>query len=804
MNPISLLQCTFTTNDNQILNDALNQLSLFDNNCDFYQSLFSLMENSSDPNLKLASLIYLKNVVKTKWKIISNEIRTFINNYFYFKILISFDQDFISHIKEFCDVLTEKNLHNLPWNDLLIQYLNSNPISMLLLLRSLIIFSQKYEIHELLKNVIDFVFQSLQNFNNNSSIINLALSVIFRSFHLISFEERHFLFLVDFLSNNLKFKQEFLNKAIKIISKIAIIDGKYLMNIEIPFVLHLTEFLDSPKISILFFHMISNFAQNDALWEPLSTNFINFFIPFFALNDSIDFSDPIGFVSDHFFDSFSSNFDPNSAAFRCLEVIGQYRQQAVFNILSLCKQTYENFQRIIESNKQIKYQINWQNNIFDAEKSIYSASHMASAVLKYCISDDLFDFVFSYFDKSDNILVQCGILIIIQYESYSKPNLLHIKKCVEFLLSQNLLLEYFASNALLKIIPNISDKQSLRFLPIEIIIPKILHIAQTFELPQFTDLLTFLLSDNFLIHRVEPLLPELIKFTFSFAQLYSETYSDSLSISSVFNLIISLIINLKDHSAILSDLCQSTFNCCIQIMKQSILIPVLELLCTAIFYCPITFDQIWSLFPIVIQLLNDMSPAAIDISFNLLSIVLYKDPKGAVERSTYLIDISSLLINQFEINEISLFFGVLIKYKIVPIELIYTLICKINMAWKCDSVSFFDDIYEFLMILFMNYGHVFIEIFDDEFLEFIHDLVESADGYDLMLILPIIYETLNDEQRNDALTILESFIKAKNEFCEGEIFNKEMAYSIPKISLFIKDEVCQNFREFLTKHSLSI
>ncbi|KAK8870954.1 hypothetical protein M9Y10_008867 [Tritrichomonas musculus] len=785
---ISLLEESFTSNDNQYLQSIFDSLSSFCFDPNFYKSLnLILQSNTVNPNVKFAALIYFKNLIQYRWKNLPPPIHQNIFYIFIETIIHMHDSCYIYHIMQISDRLIDLNLLEIPWTNYIIQFLDNDPISSLILTRSFTFQYRKTDVSDILKNVLSFIFTEFSKEQQNPLFKKISFKIIRHSFPIIQFEENQLIFLIQYMINNLS--PDHILQFISVFSKISINNPSLIYPIESPLVSYLVQYLNIPKVAIRFFPMISTFSKDQKLWELFDSNFINFFIPFFNVDEN-EISDPVKFINDHYFDSFMSTTDPNSAAFRCLEEISQYHFSVIEKVLQLLKSEFES-----RSNA---------NNI-------YSISHISSAVLKnYDFSEsnpsakDLFNFVFQFFE-SDSILIKCGILIILQFESYLEcPIEEHIQKCIELIFDQNELIQFFSMNVLSKSLPCFKNFQVLHNFQPNLIISKILQISQRFEIPQFTDLLRYLFTDLSYLTQLKPFLIEIVDSTFSIAQFYSELSPEMIlnsnSISSVFDSILTLIIQLKSvSSSIEFEICKLSFIKSIQLLKPNLMMHALDVIFIAAYYSPQIFPEMWDSFDILLTLIGENSQFfSNEIIFSIFAVISLRDPDGVKNRLEMMVNLSTMIIDKYSIDEFSIFIAVLIKLNIVQREVFSTLICKIFLAWENDGIDFVDDFFELLASIFLTCGDLFVEIFGEKLNDFLDDIINFCDSKYLMLFTPFIFQFLNDEQKSNCISIIDSNNHESHSNDLQEEYNAfdDNPLSLPHISLFSESDIIENYQKF--------
>ena len=775
---LTLLERSFTSNDNQDLKELLDVFLSFCYDPNFYQSLFFILQNESiDPNIKAAGIIYFKNIIQYRWEYLPQPIHQDIIQLFLKIIIYLQDPYFIYHVMQISDLLIDKTLFEIDWETNILELIENNTKSSLILTRSLILQFQLKDITELLENILNFIFTSLQENQFDPLFLTLSLKIIRFAFKIIQFEDQQLNFLIQFMIEN--FSEDYLIKYIKIFSEIAKIKPFLLYEIEDSLISNIIECINGPKISIHFFTLLSNFSRDEKLWEMLEDNFIEFFIPFFSFDES-EIENPVQFINDHYFDSFSSNSDPNSAAFRCLETISQFQDSVIMKILEFLKLEFES-----PSNK------------------IYSISHISSAVLKNFDFTEaiitgqiykLFNYVFQFI-QIDSILIKCGILIILQFESYLEtPIEEHVNECFKLIFDENELIQYFSMNVLLKTVPHLNDNSIFQSFPVNSVVSKILEVSQNFEFPQITDLLQYLFNDESYLIQIIPNLIEIVNSSFSFAQFYSEM-SDDL-ISPIFY--INSILKLKDSpssNSIEFEICKLSFLRSIELLNASLLIPILEVIFTSLYYSPQLFDEVWNSFETLLAYVDEKSHYSNELIFKIFALICLRDQEGLGNCSEMVLDIATMILNKFEINEFSFFIACLIKIGIFKEEDFSPLICKIYFAWENDDINSFDDLSDLLAVLFDLCQPIFIEIFDEKFSNFLEDLINSIESKKfLMLLLPLIYQFLDEEQKLNCL----SRIDEEDQEIQEEIeFGDENSLSLPSISLFSDSEIVENYQIFL-------
>ena len=801
----NLLLSSFTSHENSILENALKILSTLNNKIYFYEILFKILLNEDlDINIRFSSILYIKNVINSKWDSLPDDAHSYIANFFYQHILLYNSPTFIPYFSQLSDLLSERVMKEIDWGRLINQYITVNPISALIIARSLLINGEKYELYHsgILNFLCDYILNMFSNNTNDNYLLTnqciKILKIIMSSYLDFHFDENHLIVILNFLLNHLS--SDILTKSIDLISKICEKNSFLIERIEIPFITYISSCINIPKVSIHFFFMLSIFAKNQNLWSQLHDSFLQFFIPFFQIDELESFEDYSQFICEHHFDSFSSHTDPKSASFRCLEVIGQYQQKSALLIIS----------HLVEILKK-----HHSNELYNGiEKDLYMFAHMSSALLKSRQEDELtflFDLMFPLLD-SDSTLLKCSALVTLESESYFTPNMLHAQKVIQLLLDSNELVQYFSINFCIKVIPSIHDIEFKKGIPINDIIPKVLYISHRFGLPQYTDLLSYLAKDKYFIPQIEMFAVDLIKSIFSLYQELVDTNLNQrnnnslniMTISSLINLIIVMISNFRDSYEIENNLCKIAFFQSVQMLQNnylSITIPLFELLNVSLYYSPHPFEEMWTIFDIILPLLGKVSSAYLELCISSLTIVLYKNINCINEKKNIITDAAYFIMKEFDVNEFSTFAALLVKYSLIPMELINILISKLYMAWINDNLDFVDDIYELFASLFMINTTGFLEVFGPEIHEFINNLEESAGPKDLILIIPLVSSLMPLDQRNSLISTISSFnIEEilRNEYTT-DFEDMESGIQLPKIHIFSDSYIIEAYQSYLSR-----
>ena len=353
-------------------------------------------------------------------------------------------------------------------------------------------------------------------------------------------------------------------------------------------------------------------------------------------------------------------------------------------------------------------------------------------------------------------------------------------------------------NDLSKIASQLKSTQIFQSFPPNIVISKILQIAQKYEVPQITDLLQFLFNDNFYLTQISPFLFETVNSTFSLAAFYVEVAPDSISISSVFNTILTIILNLKGNS-IASQICKLSYLRSIQLINtenKTILTSLLEVILASFVCAQELFPEMWNAFDLLVPLLGEMQPFAREVAFSILSVTSLRDVNGSKNRSTMLSNLAQAVISNYEVNEFQMFIATLIKLNGLQNDIFSTLMCKIFLTWQNDSLEFFDGFFELVAVLFEICPLLFPQVFGDSLPDFLEDVVDAAGVKYLMLLVPRVFRFLSNEQMENCMSIIDSKSEKQPANDESDDF-AECSLRLHQVSLFSDSEIVYNYQEFI-------
>lgn len=491
----------------------------------------------------------------------------------------------------------------------------------------------------------------------------------------------------------------------------------------------------SPKYLIRFFSLIQFSTTDDQIWSILSEDFSSIFesvfLPMFTINECLN--DPVQFICDYYFDSFSDMNDPRAAAFRSLESIASKRSEVIYYIYNYVVQSL--------SSETSSYQI-------------YSISLLASSVWKELARENLpllFSFSSQVAFSQDNELVLSSNLLLISFEYFGKPILEHVNYSLTLLVSsKSSLVKYFATLAASRLVPKYEDKQEIlqNFSSCMIdIIYSIIGVATMFTVPQFADLAGFFLCEPDVISSISSIIPQFVESSFALLKTI-EDYS--ISLANVFNTLMILVSTTKD-----AELCQFIF---VRTIRLPINNYILDLLNTCVFNSPSSFPEMWDAFPILLDAFNSFGDLEQENSIILFSNIVLLDPLNA-QKEDNLISIATYLLE----NDCALPFIASVLL-VQPNQGLYIKILKnIHENWS-NAIDYPQALWVVLNIDHMKFEHVFGE----DVHEFATDVVDLCESYaDLMLLIPLIFEYLDDEQKIEVITRIQSEQDIKNE----EIYN---------------------------------
>lgn len=777
---VSFLE-TFTSTNNDQLKNTLEQLSSSIDDPNFYHALLLIILNDNMAfNIRFSAIIYFKNCILHKWQELSEITSQSIHELF-FTSLINFDEPrFFPYILQISDLLVRYGIDS-DWITLF-EFLckSDTPLSSFILLRSLILHYERINLLSILPISLQNLFSLLQNGSIEPIYMKLFFSIIRRSLLFYNFEDVQLQFLIGIMMTNIQ--NEVFLKFLPIFTSISRSNPELMSQIHQPLVSAIIPRMGMPKVPIKFFPLFASFAQNDELWKPFSESFIQLFLPFFVVQEA-DIIDPVSFITQHFFDSFSSETDPNSAAFKCLEIISQYQYSAILVVLGYLKQAFESKNQCL----------------------IYSASHMASGVLKNINYRDnlekmneFFNGIFEYLN-SESILVKSASLILLSFETYlSSYNPIHVQNGIRLILHPDEIISFFSINCINKLHFESLHQLTPAFLayPIDALITRIYHISQKFEVPTFTDLLSFLLGDPNYLTQAIPYIFDIVNSAFMSIHFYAENDSSSTLVSSLFNIIITLLATLATvQSQDLLQFCKFVFVKCLEIDNPYFYGPIFEVLFLSIYHSPESFEEMFTVYDSLFPLIKDSSEISKEMIFKIFSIVLLKNGAEFIQnQSQFFNSLASVVINQFDPSDFSVFIGILLKNNIIDSELISLLLSRIYLAWKSDETSFFDGLFELLTVIFTTSPVMFLEVLNDDLHEFLSDLIESADDKELMMILPYIFNLLLEDQQLKSLEILQGIDNFEEE--ENEYISTTL--TMPQISIYSNLEILQNYSNFLS------
>lgn len=770
----------YSTNDNNILHRINDYLDSIEINFDFFTCLFQIIGNPSiEINTRKMALIQFRVILQRKKSLISKEIKAFVvENYISFLTNFSLEIEFKKLITSLTDEIIDISNNFIKWEKIIIEMKNN--IGGIILLNSYL--HQQKEFIDC--NFLQTIFLFLIDMIPDNSVIEIILNIFKNSLNYIKLDDNASLRLFNIICSINKYN--YLSKIISIHCKLFDNQQFYLDSI-VDIINSFLEKLNDSKIAIKFFHLFSIVTKNLTIMNYFESSLINIFSPFFCLNLDINEIDPYHFICDFQIDSFSSNTDPKSAAFHCVETISKNNP-----LLSM---------------KMFQYFTNELNKEGITPSFIYSIFLFISAIFKNIPLDIQISFCDYIFELlSDNCLINAGILLILAFESNWEPNKNHVLYCFDLISKGNEICQYFSILCLSKLLNSITDEKTKIALRKDDIVLKsfdpIVEVSKKYGIPQFIDIISYFMNDSYFLNQFVELTPNLVCSSFNLLTFYNNFSPDSISISSIINTIMSLVemmSKLKDFEFYLCKLIFNNVNQFFSEINYSLLPSILELLVVVSFYSPCFFNDMLNCFSFLIPILNEISPISFENTMILFSNIISK--KTDIINNIEIQKLLKNIIDDFLISETGLLVAIIIKHMKITNEIMEILAMKIVELFLDDEPNIFTNLVDLIFIIFQFDSSLFIKHLGDYFLNFIIDLLSSCSPHEILLVFPLISQFLPKDIFNDYFSVILNINTNNilyNTFDE-ETYENSFA-QIKKIPCFNFKDIVNDFLTFLNNY----
>lgn len=480
---------------------------------------------------------------------------------------------------------------------------------------------------------------------------------------------------------------EFTGKAIRIYQAI-LRDSRQPLETTQTFLQSVLPKICHPKIAIRIFDLIKTMTENEATAELIVRNAEEFirgmYFPFFAVAQSNEMS-PQDFVCENDFDAFGARDNPKAAAFRSLEAIAGIRPEFV-ELISLF----------------------WSDQT--TSEDAYAKTHMLVTAIAHLRGDVLECVIAKTIEwiQSTIPLVQCSGLLLLRYLKLRDEAILY--RCIE-LLKESTYTSYFAAVALCRVLSYVplSDEQVM------IIVERTVFIAEQFGAPEILEIITQLYEKGLRLDSMLRVTPPLVASAFGLIDMYMQIESPHTCVCPSFHLLLIMMYSYSGYPDQEQALCQQVSVSGIGLLSQAVsddktnfILPLLEILCNAVFYAPEPLQGIWSLFDIIIPALGKLEELAIDTSMALFSNIALKETDQTFK--TALPTIYTVVENNLQMTEYSQFLASVLRIFPEFDNLYSNAVAQIMTLAESDDLSYVEDCFPVLIAILLNRPELFQQI----------------------------------------------------------------------------------------------
>lgn len=481
---------------------------------------------------------------------------------------------------------------------------------------------------------------------------------------------------------------EFTGKAIRIYQAI-LRDSRQPLETTQTFLQYVIPKICHPKIAICVFDLIKTMTENEATAELIVRNAEEFirgmYFPFFAVAQSNEMSLQ-DFVCENDFDAFGARDNPKAAAFRSLEVIAGLRPEFV-ELISLF----------------------WSDQT--TPEDAYAKTHMLVTAVAHLRGDVLECVIAKAIEwvQSTVPLVQCSGLLLLRY--LKLRNEATVYRCIE-LLKESTYASYFAAVALCRCLAYdvpLSDEQVM------IIVERTVFIAEQFGAPEILEIITQLYEKGLRLDSMLRVTPPLVASAFGLIDMYMQIESPPTCVCPSFHLLLLMMYSYSRYPDQEQALCQQVsvsgigmLSHAVSYDKTNFILPLLEILCNAVFYAPEPLQAIWSLFDIIIPALGKLDELAIDTSMALFSNIALKETDQTLKNA--LPTIYTAVENNLQITEYSQFLASVLAIFPALDNLYSNTVAQIMTLAESDELSYVEDCFQVLVAILLNKPELFQQI----------------------------------------------------------------------------------------------